>query len=269
MRVYDVLRKSAFDAYADDESEEEKKDREDWEKRGEDARKRFGRDESEEDCEEREKKESAEDARKRMGRDESEEEQMEREANDKRARDARMAHRSFMRARDAAMANANDRGAFDKMKKAFDALRMARNVSRRGHDRAASGLDMQRGKDIKARGGNDKMTKQAMDAAIEARVAKGIAEERQRALDVREAERFVRPLVGDLRIACDTAADVYREALAIKGVDVTDVHPSAFRTLLDHLPRGGDSLGRRLATDRAATKSWAERFPDAARIEIM
>ncbi len=82
---------------------------------------------------------------------------------------------------------------------------------------------------------------------------------------IRDAERAVRPFIGDLPVAQDSAAAVYRLALDHLKVDLTGVHPSAYAALL------------RLAADRAAlaapprpglngdaVAALARRFPAAA-----
>jgi hypothetical protein len=111
---------------------------------------------------------------------------------------------------------------------------------------------------------NDKppvVTKPAMDAAIEA----AVKAERTRALAVREAEQVVRPYIGNLAIAQDTAEGVYRLALDQLGVKVDGVHPSAFRTILEMQPKPGDRQRATefVAMDAAQSKDFAERYPGA------
>jgi hypothetical protein len=127
-------------------------------------------------------------------------------------------------------------------------------------------------------GGQDSMpvTRSAMDQAI--RVAQDAAIRNQRA--IREAERFVRPWVGDL--AMDSAnhpADVYRATLRALGVKGADrVHPDALRPILEAQPRpqarvayARQQAGRAMASDSAAEVkgSFADRFPDAMRVTTM
>jgi hypothetical protein len=110
----------------------------------------------------------------------------------------------------------------------------------------------------------DGVTKSAMDAALE--------NERARQREVRDAERFVRPWVGDLTIAYDSADDVYKAALEARGKPVKGIHPSAYRTILEMLPKPGTenrvSHSSRVAMDSAGTKSFADMYPGAMNIRI-
>jgi len=111
----------------------------------------------------------------------------------------------------------------------------------------------------------DMVTKKAMDEKI--------ASERQRQRDVREAERFVRPWIGDLAIAYDSADDVYKAAIEARGKSTKDIHPSAFRAILEMLPKPGTEhrpAGNRIGMDAASqnAKSFAEMFPGAMDIRL-
>lgn len=111
------------------------------------------------------------------------------------------------------------------------------------------------------------VSKKAMDAAINSAVQAATKTQR----DIRDAERFVRPWVGDLAVAFDSSAEVYKHALGVVGVKVDDVHPSAFRTILELQPKPGTGSRKSsdpvLSMDAAAAKSFSERFPGAARIK--
>ena len=118
--------------------------------------------------------------------------------------------------------------------------------------------------DKKAKDGisHESMTK-AMDEAI--------AGERKRQRDVREAERFVRPWIGDLKIAYDSADDVYKAALESRGKPTKGIHPSAYRTILEMLPKPGTearTASTRVAMDASGKKSFAEFYPGAMNIKI-
>lgn len=92
---------------------------------------------------------------------------------------------------------------------------------------------------------------------------------------IAEATAFVRPWVGELALACDSAVAVYHAALkAIPGVIAADVKditdPNALRAVIKAQPlpgvrRSGEPV---IAADAAAAaaKSYAERFPGADRI---
>lgn len=114
------------------------------------------------------------------------------------------------------------------------------------------------------------VSKEAMDAAIKTSVSAAVAAERKHQAAIRDAERFVRPWVGDLAVAFDSAADVYKAAIEAGGRSVKDVHPSAYKAILEMMPKPGQrqpSLPR-LAMDAAKSNGFAERYADAARISV-
>ncbi len=106
------------------------------------------------------------------------------------------------------------------------------------------------------------MDKKAMDAAITA----GVTAERKRNKDIREAERDVRPYVGELAIAFDSAEEIYRHALKALNVEVKDVHASALPTILKMQPKPGDKKFAQDQVQSSAKTDFAQRFPMAARI---
>ena len=106
------------------------------------------------------------------------------------------------------------------------------------------------------------VTKVAMDAAI----ANAIKETTDRLNQRDDAKRFVRPWVGDIAVAMDSAAEVYKFALEQSGEDVTDIHPSAYKALLSRIPKPGEQQQRPIAMDRAATDNYNKRFPNANRL---
>lgn len=97
------------------------------------------------------------------------------------------------------------------------------------------------------------ISKMAMDKAI----ARAVAAERKRSQALAAAQREVAHIVGD--VAMDDAADVYRFALEQSGIDVTGVHPSAYRAMVGMLGRPKQPM----AQDAAKT---AEQFPGLSRI---
>ena len=114
------------------------------------------------------------------------------------------------------------------------------------------------------------VTKPAMDEAITAAVRKATADATKTQRDIREAERAVRPYVGDLVMAHDSAEDVYRTALTTLGVKVDGVHASALPTILSMQPKAGDAPKRQaapIAQDAAAAKDYEARFPNANRLK--
>lgn len=101
----------------------------------------------------------------------------------------------------------------------------------------------------------------ATDAALKAA--------REQAKATRDAERFVRPWVGDLAMAHDSAEEVYRTTLTALGKDVKGVHPSAFKTILEGIAQPGKKLAQdtAMAEDaHGASSSYFDRFPGAKRI---
>jgi hypothetical protein len=98
---------------------------------------------------------------------------------------------------------------------------------------------------------------------------KKITQARDEAKAVRTAERFVRPWVGDLAMAHDSAEEVYKTALTSLGVDVKGVHPSAFKTILERIPQPGTARQAQdtaLAADAGTVADFHRRYPQVARI---
>jgi hypothetical protein len=91
---------------------------------------------------------------------------------------------------------------------------------------------------------------------------------------------MVAPYVGrDTVLACDTAAEVVRGALAALGYDAREIHASGLQPLWDmarrnHMPAGmggGGAIGggRPVHRDARDVASFAARFPSAARIRTV
>ncbi len=150
--------------------------------------------------------------------------------------------------------------------------------AREGEDKKAR--DAKRAADKKARDEAEDRKRaadrRAHDEAIAAdtkkAVAAGIEGERANQRAISAAERFVRPWVGELApdLAFDSAEEVYRTVLEMRGVDVKGKHPDAFRTIIEHLPKAGEKTGG-LAHDSVlprGVKTASERYPDAARIRV-
>ena len=120
------------------------------------------------------------------------------------------------------------------------------------------------------------MDKPAMDAAIrvasERAVAQAIKQTTDRLNARADAERFVRPWIGDLKIAFDSAEDVYKAALEARGKATKGIHPSAYRAILEMLPKPSNDRAtahnNRVAMDAAQTKSFAEMYPGAMNIKL-
>jgi hypothetical protein len=105
--------------------------------------------------------------------------------------------------------------------------------------------------------------KKAMDEAI----ASALTGERQRQADLRTAERAVRPLIGELPLAQDSAEAVYRLALDSLGIKHVGVHPTALPALVDMATqqRKRPTKPAALANDAAFSKA----HPDVARIRVI
>jgi len=110
----------------------------------------------------------------------------------------------------------------------------------------------------------------AMDAAavqkmIDTAVANDRTAERSRFNAIREAERVVRPWIGEIAVAQDSADAVYKLALDSLGVDVKDVHSSAYKPILLMQPKPGEKqqASAFVAMDEAQSKEFAERYPGA------
>lgn len=123
--------------------------------------------------------------------------------------------------------------------------------------------------------GKDKaITQHALDQALSS-VTKTVREQER---GIREAEKFVRPWVGELAadLAMDSAEDVYRHALTILKVKDAETLPGpALRTVLSYVPKPGSRAHRELergsamGMDSAHVKSFDEYFPDAKRIGVV
>ena len=82
---------------------------------------------------------------------------------------------------------------------------------------------------------------------------------------IAEAREVVRPYIGSVPIAMDSAADVYKLALDHAKVDLTGVDKSAYRAILTNMAKPGTKAP--LAMD-AAGDSLMNMFPGAARIRV-
>jgi hypothetical protein len=121
-------------------------------------------------------------------------------------------------------------------------------------------------KEAAAAGKEKPIDKQAMDAAIAASVTAATNATIARLNAVREAEKIVRPFIGDLAIAQDSDEAVYRMALDHLKVDHKDVHPSALKALVQMHPLPGAKPAPRLAHDAAAASAVATKFPALAAV---
>lgn len=107
--------------------------------------------------------------------------------------------------------------------------------------------------------------KPAMDEAINAAVRQA----NRQAMAIREAERAVRPYVGEINVAMDSAESIYRHALVSLGVEeAKTIHASALPALLRMQKAPGTRERREeFAMDSAAVDSFDKMFPEASRIK--
>lgn len=112
---------------------------------------------------------------------------------------------------------------------------------------------------------DDKVDKKAMDAAIADAVKTATENANRTQRDIREAEEVVRPYVGKLAMAHDSAAGVFRTALGALGVkDVDKLHPDALKPILLAMPLPNTAKpAATVAMDAAGVTSFFERYPEA------
>jgi hypothetical protein len=115
----------------------------------------------------------------------------------------------------------------------------------------------------------DLVDKPAMDAAIKLAADSATKKATANFNAIRTAETEVRPLIGDV-IAMDSAEEVYRTALEQNGVDLTDVHPSAYRSMVQFTitqKSNATTITPRIAMDSSVETSFAEDFPTAGKLK--
>lgn len=115
-------------------------------------------------------------------------------------------------------------------KRARDARRKARDSRRHGRDALADPSDHRR--DFRS-DAEDSVTKDEMTAAIKAATDGAREGVRKQFRDAAEMREKVRPLVGTVSIAMDSAEDIARFALKQAGVKHDGVHASALGALVD------------------------------------
>jgi hypothetical protein len=122
----------------------------------------------------------------------------------------------------------------------------------------------------------NQVDKPAMDAAIKAAsqlaVAEAVKQTTARLNARAQAERFVRPWIGEVTVAMDSAEDVLSFALKAlnvpaKGITTVD----GMKSLLALVPKAGEERPRtmRMAADAASVADFATRFPGASRIRVV
>lgn len=117
------------------------------------------------------------------------------------------------------------------------------------------------------------VTQKAMDAAISAAVTKASADTETRVLKsqraLAEAREFVRPWVGEVSLALDTAEAVLRATATRLGVKADSLHVDALRPIIEAQPKPGERKAPTTpAMDSATASDFSKRFPHAANIRI-
>jgi uncharacterized protein len=107
--------------------------------------------------------------------------------------------------------------------------------------------------------------KTAMDAAIKSAVSVAEKATIQRMNAIRQAEKEVQPLIGEV-VAQDSAEAVYKLALDHAKVDLTGVPAAAYGAMVRMLPKPGDVKQPRVAMDAASADDFAKRYPTAGKL---
>lgn len=163
-------------------------------------------------------------------------------------------------------ARAEDRkggmGAKDR-KKAMDARKMSRDAKKAKDEEDDKKDEMSEKKEAEdARRAKDK---KAMDAAISSEVTKAEQKIVARMTAVAQAREDVRPWIGNVAIAMDSAPAVYKLALDHLKVDLDGVPESAYGAVLKTQPKPGARTDT-LAMDAAVTGTLDAKFPSLNRI---
>jgi hypothetical protein len=116
------------------------------------------------------------------------------------------------------------------------------------------------------------ITKPAMDAAIAQARKDAATDAMKQANAIRDAERFVRPYVGEIAMACDSAEAVHRAALDILKVKHEGKHPDALADLVEvhgQAIKAKAEPRRHLAQDAAPSGITydAKSFPNSSRLK--
>jgi len=104
--------------------------------------------------------------------------------------------------------------------------------------------------------------KAAMDAAIKTAEANAEKKTIARLNAIAEAKAAVKPFIGNV-LGMDSAEDVYKLALDEAGVDLKDVHPSAYKAMVSMLPKPGERTNdgiARIGMDSGATTEASAKF---------
>lgn len=130
----------------------------------------------------------------------------------------------------------------------------------KGMDDKENKEDMMDAKEMKK--AMDKAIQLACDATEKKTEAKVMANMRA----IVEAEEFIKPYVGKL-VAMDSAEAVYKAALEAMKIDIKDLHPSAYKSVLAAQQKPGEAHKSRIAQDAQPQGDGMEKaFPELLRL---
>ena len=131
------------------------------------------------------------------------------------------------------------------------------------------GADEEPDPDDKKKDDNVKFDKGAMDAAIKAASDKATADAVARINNLHAAREEVKPLVGNITVAMDSASEVYKFALEKSGVTLAMDHSeAALRQMVALKLEATKTPAPKpvIAQDAAAVEDFNKRFPNANRL---
>lgn len=138
-----------------------------------------------------------------------------------------------------------------------------------GKPKPGGGKDRKPGKDA------NMVSKGAMDAALKLAREQTTRDVLKTQRDLREALEEVRPIVGDVKLALDSAEQVYEHVLKAKGVALPEGEQLSIpmlKTMVGMLPKASDrrngSRSESITMDAAAATTWEKENPHAAAIRI-
>lgn len=118
--------------------------------------------------------------------------------------------------------------------------------------------------DPEPKGGEEKVDKKAMDRAIATAVAKTAKDAKAGIAALLEARELVRPYIGEVSFAMDSADEILRTALEANDIDLAGVHPSAYRAMLKLVPLPGtvpEPKVHKFASDASSSAELRTLFP--------
>lgn len=166
-----------------------------------------------------------------------------------------------MPAKDRKAARDARRGARDAARSARDAKMSAKDKKARDAERAKDEDDDEEKRETKEIEAEDKAKdKKAMDSAISSAVTAATDKVRADLRAAAAAREAVRPLIGQVSIAMDSAEAIYKAALDHYKIDVSDAPPAAYAALVRTIkPAGERKAGP--AMDAALSDDLSSRFP--------